>query len=143
KPMPLRSNLMNLARSDRRAAIEQDAGLPRPARCWRVCLGLAGAWLLTASFATAEAGALRAGAATSNITPPLGELIVGGWSPIPATYIHDELHARCVVLNDGTTTLAIVLCDNVGIPREVFDRAKEFIAAECSIPPSHVLCAAT
>ena len=36
----------------------------------------------------------RAGAATSNITPPLGESIVGGWQPIPATNIHDELHAR-------------------------------------------------
>ena len=43
----------------------------------------------------------KAGAATSNITPPLGELIVGGWQPIPATNIHDELHARCLVLDDG------------------------------------------
>ena len=51
----------------------------------------------------------RAGAATSNITPPLGELIVGGWQPIPATNIHDELHARCLVLDDGKVKLAIVL----------------------------------
>lgn len=86
---------------------------------------------------------LRAGAASSNITPPLGELIVGGWAPIPAKHIHDELHARCLVLNDGPTTLAIVLCDNVGIPREVFDRAKQFIEAETGIPPEHVLAAAT
>jgi hypothetical protein len=91
----------------------------------------------------ANAGPLRAGAAASNITPPLGELIVGGWAPTPATHIHDELHARCLVLNDGTTTLAIVVCDNVGIPREVYDRAKEHIAAECHIPAANVLCAAT
>lgn len=91
----------------------------------------------------ATAGPLRAGAAASNITPPLGELIVGGFKPFPATHIHDELHARCLVLNDGTTTLAIVLCDNVGIPREVYDRAKEYIAAECQIPATNVLCAAT
>lgn len=103
-------------------------------------------WCLVGFVAWAagvEAGPLRAGAATSNITPPLGELIVGGWQPIPATHIHDELHARCLVLNDGETTLAIVLCDNVGVPREVWDKAKEYIAAEARIPATNVLCAAT
>ena len=53
--------------------------------------------------ATAQERRLRAGAATSNITPPLGELIVGNWSPVPATHVHDELHARCLVLDDGGT----------------------------------------
>lgn len=99
-----------------------------------------------ASSMAAEAPAvtgLRAGAAASNITPPLGELVVGGFDPFPAQQIHDELHARCLVLNDGQVTLAIVLCDNVGIPREVFDLAKTFIGQECKIPPNHVLCAAT
>ncbi len=85
----------------------------------------------------------RAGAATSNITPPLGELIVGGWRPIPATNIHDELHARCVVLDDGKTQLAIVICDNVGIPVEVYDLAKRQIHEATGIPASHVLTAAT
>lgn len=85
----------------------------------------------------------RAGAATSNITPPLGELIVGGWQPIPATHIHDELHARCLVLDDGTTQLAIVLCDNVGIPREVFDLAKTNIERATKLPKSHMLMAST
>ena len=60
---------------------------------------------------------LKAGAAISNITPPLGELIVGGWQPFPAKHIHDELFARCLVLDDGNTRLAFVICDNVGIPR--------------------------
>ena len=85
----------------------------------------------------------RAGAVTSNITPPLGELIIGGWKPIPATHIHDELHARCLVLDDGSTKLAIVLCDNVGIPREVFDLAKEKIERATKLPKSHMLMAST
>lgn len=85
----------------------------------------------------------RAGAATSNITPPLGELIVGGWKPIPATNIHDELHARCLVLDDGNVKLGIVLCDNVGIPVEVFDRAKELVQEATGLPPSHLLLAST
>jgi len=77
-----------------------------------------------ATFAEDAQRVFRAGAATSNITPPLGSLIVGGWQPIPATHVHDELYARCLVLDDGTLRLAIVLCDNVGIPQEVFDVAK-------------------
>ena len=85
----------------------------------------------------------HAGAYAADITPPLGELIVGGWKPFPATYIHDPLHARCLVLDDGKTKIAIVLCDNVGIPREVYDAAKALIKKETGLPPSRVLCAAT
>ena len=84
-----------------------------------------------------------AGAATSNITPPLGELVVGGWKPLPADDVHDELHARCLALDDGSTRIAIVLCDNVGIPREVFDAAKTMIEAETGLTPPHMLMAAT
>ncbi len=44
----------------------------------------------------------KAGAAASNITPPLDRPVVGTWNSPPATNIHDELHARCLVLDDGT-----------------------------------------
>ncbi|MGC1276120.1 MAG: neutral/alkaline non-lysosomal ceramidase N-terminal domain-containing protein [Planctomycetaceae bacterium] len=91
----------------------------------------------------ATPGRLSAGAATSNITPPLGELIVGGFKPFPATHIHDELHARCLVLDDGATRLAIVLCDNVGIPREVYDAARKLIPESAGLPPENLLAAAT
>jgi neutral ceramidase len=85
----------------------------------------------------------RAGAAASNITPPLGEPIVGGWSSPPATQIHDELHARCLALDDGKNKLVFVVCDNVGIPREVFDEARRIAAEETKIPPEHFLFSAT
>ena len=85
----------------------------------------------------------RAGAATSNITPPLGELIVGGFQPFPATNVHDELHARCLVLDDGKTKLAFAICDNVGISVEVFDLAKQQLQEATGLPHSHVLLAST
>ena len=85
----------------------------------------------------------RAGAATSNITPPLGERVIGGFAPFPATNVHDELHARCLILDDGTTQIGFVICDNLGIRREVYDAARELIAAETSIPPQNLLMAAT
>jgi len=108
-----------------------------------VCLVLVSAACRNTVFAEPQEKVFRAGAATSNITPPLGELVVGGWTPIPAKHIHDELFARCLVLDDGTTKLAIVLCDNVGIPREVFDAAKQQVHAATGLPASHLLMAST
>ncbi len=85
----------------------------------------------------------RAGAATSNITPPLGGDIVGNFLPITATHIHDELHARCLVLDDGQTRLALVVCDLLGIHRSVSDAARAAIEQRLGIPQSHVLISAT
>lgn len=85
----------------------------------------------------------RAGAATSNITPAIGEPIVGGFDPAPSKHIHDELHARCLVLDDGQTKLGFVICDNVGISREVFDAAKTQIKEAVGIPRQNLLMAAT
>jgi Neutral/alkaline non-lysosomal ceramidase, N-terminal len=86
---------------------------------------------------------LSAGAATSNITPPLGQMIVGNWVPLPATHVHDELHARCLVLDDGETRVAIVVADNVGIPRRVLDEAKRLTAAQAKIPTDRILISST
>lgn len=97
---------------------------------------------VTTSFAQ-DKPVLKAGAATSNITPPLGEQIVGNWKPIPAAHIHDELHARCLVMDDGSTRLGIVICDNVGIPREVFDAAKQKIHDSTGFPVANLLMAST
>lgn len=98
---------------------------------------------LAAAIPAAAENVFRAGAAVSNITPPLGELIVGGWEPTPATHIHDQLHARCLVLDDGSAKLALVLCDNVGIPREVFDEAKRLLQDATDIPATNMLMAST
>lgn len=103
---------------------------------------LAGAlFWLTASAVVA--GELRGGAATSNITPPLGGDIIGGFAPFPSTHIHDELHARCLVLDDGQTKLALVVCDLLGIHRNVSDEARKLIQKASGIPPECVLISAT
>ena len=85
----------------------------------------------------------RAGAAKSNITPPLGLPIIGGWAPQPATHIHDELWARCLVLDNGEARVALVVADNLGFPREVADAARRWIEEETDISGAHVLIAAT
>jgi len=90
-----------------------------------------------------ESKVLKAGAAASNITPWLDEPIVGGWSSPPGKYIHDELFARALVLDDGTTKVAIVVVDNLGLAREVCDLAKRWIREQTDIPEDHILIAAT
>lgn len=90
-----------------------------------------------------EKPVFRAGAATSNITPPIGELIVGGFEPILSTNIHDELLARCLVLDDGRTRIGIVVCDNLGISREVCDEAKRLAQAATGIAGERILIAST
>src|SRR5688572_6194551 len=86
---------------------------------------------------------LKAGAATSNVTPPLGLPIVGNWNSPPAGHVHDELHARCLVLDDGKTRLAIVIVDNVGIARNVLDEARQLVAEETKLPPANLLMSST
>ena len=85
----------------------------------------------------------RAGAATSNITPELGMEIVGGFVPYPATHTHDELHARCLVLNDGKTTIALVVCDLLGMHRSVSVEARRLIQEAIGIAPGNVLISCT
>lgn len=89
------------------------------------------------------AGHFRAGAAVSNITPDIGSKIIGGFVPFPSTHIHDDLHARCLVLSDGETTLALVVCDLLGIDRVVSDSARRHIARRHGIPRECVMISAT
>ena len=85
----------------------------------------------------------KAGAATTNITPFLGGGLVGNYgTPPPAAHVHDELHARCLVLDDGATKLVFIIVDNIGLNRNLIDEAKRLIQEETGIPRSNVLVSA-
>jgi neutral ceramidase len=85
----------------------------------------------------------RAGAATSNVTPDLGVSINGGFQDGKATYIHDELHARCLALDDGQTKLVLVAVDSCVIGRDIFDAAKKLVQESTGIPVENMLMSAT
>src|SRR6266550_3117622 len=108
---------------------------------------LAFAMVLSAADQQSQTSAVprsfRAGAATSNITPRLGVSINGYFNDRIATHIHDELHARCLVLDDGRTRLAIAVCDSCMIPRELMDAGKQLIQQRTGIAADHVLISAT
>ncbi|MCY3722314.1 hypothetical protein F4X88_10775 [Candidatus Poribacteria bacterium] len=86
---------------------------------------------------------LKAGSASTNITPPLGTRIPGGFRPRYAENVDDELFAKAVVIDNGTTRIAIVTCDLIAIPEKVADATKARIADRCDIPPAHVMINAT
>lgn len=89
------------------------------------------------------AGQLRAGAATSNITPPLGISLNGSMQDKLALHIHDELHARCLVLDDGRERIGFVVCDSCMIPREIVDAAKEAAQSGTGLPLDRIVVSAT
>lgn len=99
--------------------------------------------LVCGAAAGAESNVFRAGAATSNITPSLGSDLIGGFNPRGSTHIHDDLHVRCLALDDGETKLAIALVDNVQFPREIHDAAKALINEATGLPKENILIAAT
>lgn len=94
--------------------------------------------------ATANAAPLKAGAAAVDITPEKFPVIVNGsFTEKSANSAQDRLHARAIVLDDGSTRLAIVVVDSCMMPREFLDAAKELIAAETKIPTDRQLISAT
>ena len=99
--------------------------------------------ILTGSLA-APAAPLKAGAFAQDITPLSFPISVNGnMTNVRATRANDQLHARCLVLDDGTTALALVVCDSCMIPREVIDSAKAQAAKLTAIPTTNIFISAT
>jgi hypothetical protein len=106
-------------------------------------LAIALAMIPVAAIGAEEQGVFKAGAATANISPWVGLSMNGGMSDNPVKHVHDELHARAIVLDDGKTRLAFVIVDSCMIPREVVEAAKTRITEQTKIPADHVLISAT
>lgn len=104
-----------------------------------------------AEVAKEQSKVFMAGAAITNITPPLGEhewytnkLDVNPSRKLPiANHVHDDLHARCLMLDDGETKLVFVIIDNIMVNRELCDEAKRIINNETNIPVENILISAT
>ncbi len=106
--------------------------------------GIVHAQVTLPATGTGQNKVFKAGASTTNITPRLGEGIVGNFGiPPPAAHVHDELHARCLVLDDGGSRLAFVVVDNVGVNQEVFDEARRLIHDSTGMPKEHMLMSST
>lgn len=87
---------------------------------------------------------LRAGAACVDITPQkLPVRVNGGFTQRIATEVKDPLHARGIVLDDGSTRIALTVVDSCLMPRDLLDRAKKRASETTGIPPERMLISAT
>jgi len=86
----------------------------------------------------------RAGAASIEITPrKLPAVISGGFLEGRADRVNDPLFARALVLDDGSTRLAIVIVDTLMMPRRLVDDAKRRAEKSAGVPADRILVAAT
>jgi len=87
---------------------------------------------------------LEAGAAKVTITPYVGAYMAGfAGRDHGCEGIHDDLHARALVLQAGDTTVGLVACDLIGLSPESVARVRERVEAETDIAADHVMVGCT
>jgi Concanavalin A-like lectin/glucanases superfamily len=86
----------------------------------------------------------RAGACAIDVTAETFPVFVnGGFLQNSAKRLTDPVRARCLVLDDGSIRLAIVVVDSCMMPRELLDRAKALALEKTGIPVERMLISAT
>jgi neutral ceramidase len=92
---------------------------------------------------SSRSGPLRIGAAEMEITPPIGYRMAGYFDERVSTGIHDPLHAKAIVLQEGKTQLALVFCDLVGLSLNVTTNARALASRQTGIPVTNIVICAT
>lgn len=112
---------------------------------WTLAVALMAVVMPLSQVVAAEGNKVfRAGAAAVDITPTQLPVIVnGGFAERQVSEITDPLHARCLVLDDGITQVAIAVVDNCVIPRSLMDEAKQLAHQATGIPVNRMLISAT
>lgn len=92
----------------------------------------------------AHAGNLRAGAARLPITPPPSAFPYASPSSPhdkPFVAVHDDIHARALVLDDGGKRIVMVSIENVNVPQP--QAMVKALSQAAQVPPAQVLVFAT
>ncbi|HHW49763.1 MAG TPA: hypothetical protein GXX14_14260 [Clostridiaceae bacterium] len=86
---------------------------------------------------------LLAGTWKTNITPPLGIALPGGFTERRAQEIQDELYSNAIVIDDGNREIALVSVDVCVIHNNICKDIYRLIEAGCNIKEENILLAAT
>lgn len=87
---------------------------------------------------------LRAGAASTSVSPPAGVCLAGYDQNRRSTGVHDDLFAKAVVLDDGKMQLALVVVDCIGIQYDTANAIRAKAAAQVpGLAPEHVIVVST
>jgi hypothetical protein len=100
--------------------------------------------VVTQAEMVAEAKELRAGSWSVDASPlEFPVLVNGSFLANQANSVLDPIKAKCLVLDDGETKLAIVVVDVCMMPRELVDKAKTLAQEKTGIPTDRMLVSAT
>ena len=92
----------------------------------------------------ASARAWRIGASRERVTPALGCQMAGfDARKGTATAVHDDLHARALIFDDGTTQVALVSVEVIAVSAEFAARVRQEVEQATGIPAGHVFLSAT
>jgi neutral/alkaline ceramidase-like enzyme len=104
------------------------------------------AWLAAVvvwSAFTAQEPPLQIGLAEIDITAPVGYRMDGYFTERLATGQKDPLKAKALVLQQGDTRAALVVCDLLGMPQSMSREVRARAAARTGIPADHIAITAT
>jgi hypothetical protein len=111
----------------------------RETAMWNRIVWMCGACVLLASVGSAaERGALRAGAARVDITPPANPAY-----PPSGKYEHERLYIRAIVLDNGLARAALIGADLSGLTDDVWLGASRQIARDLDCPVANIIMSAT
>ncbi|HEX7904143.1 MAG TPA: neutral/alkaline non-lysosomal ceramidase N-terminal domain-containing protein [Chitinophagaceae bacterium] len=87
--------------------------------------------------------AFTAGAAKTDITPPLGTFINGDFITHYANNVHDLLYSKALVLQNEDIIVALVVVDICIMPKDFLDEVKSDIQRYWGISPKNILISST
>jgi len=91
-----------------------------------------------------RSGDFRAGAAKVVITPPFPTQMGGYFDRTElARGVHDDLHARALVLDDGGTVLAIAACELLLVDSDLVSEIRRIASEGSGIPPDNIMVCAS
>ena len=95
-------------------------------------------WMMREDEVLPERAPLWAGAAKTQITPAIGGLLQSGMT-VTSTGVLDDLYSTAVVLDDGSTKVALVGNDLIYMEASLASVIRERIAEQTDIPGDNVL----
>ena len=93
--------------------------------------------------AALSAGELRVGRAAVRITPPPGMPMAGYYYNRGAEGVHDDLHAKAIVLEQDGARAALVACDLANLPAGIVTEARRLITERAGMAGERAIISAT
>lgn len=96
------------------------------------------------SHTMAYSKGVKVGLAERVITPPLGGTMAGYAARKGVSQdVHDDLHARAMVVEGSETAVAILSASVIGVRQPVLDGTREEVSLRTGLPGGHIMMAAT